>query len=44
VKLGVKITRVDVQNAGIKMDDGKVWTGDLLICAEELILVLGRLL
>lgn len=32
--LGVKIVRVDVENAEIEMDDGNVWKGDLVIGAD----------
>ncbi|KAH8797273.1 hypothetical protein F5884DRAFT_905998 [Xylogone sp. PMI_703] len=34
LNLGVKIVRVDVDNAEIEMDSGKVWKGDLLIGAD----------
>lgn len=32
--LGVKIVRVDVEEAEIEMEDGKVWKGDLLVGAD----------
>jgi salicylate hydroxylase len=34
LKLGVKIVRVDVENAEIVTDDGNVWKGDALIGAD----------
>jgi salicylate hydroxylase len=34
LKLGVKIVRVDVENAEIELDDASVWKGDLLIGAD----------
>ncbi|CZR62332.1 related to salicylate 1-monooxygenase [Phialocephala subalpina] len=34
--LGVKIVRVDVENAEVELDDGRVWKGDLLIGADGL--------
>ncbi|KAH6717128.1 hypothetical protein BKA61DRAFT_477884 [Leptodontidium sp. MPI-SDFR-AT-0119] len=32
--LGVRIVRVDVENAELELDDGRVWKGDLLIGAD----------
>ena len=34
LRLGVKIVRVDVENAEIEMRDGTVWKGDLLVGAD----------
>lgn len=34
VLLGVKIVRVDVENAQIELDDERTWKGDLLIGAD----------
>lgn len=34
LKLGTKITGVDVQNAEIETEDGELWKGDLLIGAD----------
>jgi salicylate hydroxylase len=34
LKIGVKIVRVDVENAEIETDDGIVWKGDILIGAD----------
>jgi salicylate hydroxylase len=34
LKLGIKIVRVDVENAEIETDDGIVWKGDVLIGAD----------
>lgn len=32
--LGVKIVRVDVENAEVELDDGRKWKGDLLVGAD----------
>ena len=34
VHLGVRIVRVDIENAEVKLDDGRSWKGDLLIGAD----------